>query len=80
MHRNKLGGLEVQTTKHKTLNQFKGTVVSRAMSNSTIEELTEALAHRKVINVEGMKNMKNGELIETHTYMDTFNKPELFQF
>ena len=43
----KLGGLEVQVTEHKALNQCKGTVVSRAMSNSTIEELTEALTDQK---------------------------------
>ena len=73
----KLGGLEVQVTEHKALNQCKGTVVSRAMSNSTIEELTEALADQKVINVERMKIMKNGELIETHRYIITFDKPDL---
>ena len=64
----KLGGLEVQVTEHKALNHCKGTVVSKAMSNSTIEELTEALADQEIINVERMKMMKNGELIETYRY------------
>ena len=68
MQTNKLGGLEIQVSEHKALNRCKGTVVSRAMSNLTIEELTEALADQKVLNVERMKKMKNGELIETHRY------------
>ena len=58
--------MEAQVTEHKPLTQCKGTVVSRAMSNSTIEELTEAPTDQKVINMERMKIMKNGELIETH--------------
>ena len=68
----KLGGLEVQVTEHKTLDQCKGTVVSWAMSNSTIEEMRETLVDQKVINVERMKIKKNGELIETHIYTHTY--------
>ena len=51
----KLGDLEVKVAEHEALNQCKGTAVSRAMSNSTIEELIEALADQKEINVERMK-------------------------
>ena len=47
----KLGGLEVQVTEHKALNQRKGALVSRAMTNSTIGELTEARADQKVIYI-----------------------------
>ena len=43
MQLRKLCGLEDQVTEHTALNQCKGTVVSIAMSNSTIEEQTEAL-------------------------------------
>ena len=47
------------------------------MSKSTIEELTEALADQKLINVKCMKIMKNDELIELHRYVITFDKPDL---
>ena len=58
MRTKKLGGMEVQVTKHKTLIQCKETVFSRAMSNSTLEELTEALADQKVIKIERMQIIK----------------------
>ena len=69
--------MESQVTEHKAFNQCKGILVSRAMSNSTIEYLTEALADQKVINVERTKIMKNGELSETDRNIITFGKPDL---
>ena len=63
--------MEVQATEHTA------TVVSKSMSNSTIEELTEALADQKVINAKCMKIIKNNELIKLHRYVITFDKPDL---
>ena len=45
-------------TEHKAVNEWKGAVINKAMSNSTIEEieeLTEIPACRILINVERMK-------------------------
>ena len=39
--------------------------------------MTEALADQKVISVDRMKIMKNGELIGTHRYINTFDKPDI---
>ena len=70
----KLGGLEVQVTEQKALNGCKGATVSKAMSNSTKEELTETLVHQKVINIERMIFMKQNNLIETYRSTITFDK------
>ena len=73
----KTSDFEVRVTEHKAINQWEGKGVSKEMSNSIIEELTEALATQKVINIECLKAMKNSELIETLRYIITFDKPDL---
>ena len=50
-----LTGLQVTVQEHKTLNQCKGTVYSEALSNSSIEEIQEALEEQNVIKVERLK-------------------------
>ena len=60
----KHGGLEVPVTDYKTFFHIKGTLNSRAMSNSTIEELTEALVDQNVTNKECLEILKEGKLIE----------------
>ena len=42
----------------KNLNQCKGTLISKTMSNSTIEVLTETMVDQKMIKVEHMKIWK----------------------
>ena len=80
---NKLKGVteiaqqQVETQEHKSLNQSRGTVLSEAMSNSSLEELQEALEPQGVIKIERMKARRNGELIETNRYILTFNRPEI---
>ena len=71
----RLAGVEVDISEHRALNQCKGTVLSRTMSNTPLETLKEALKDQNVIEVERMKARINGELQETHRYILTFNQP-----
>ena len=73
----KVANLEVVIREHQSLNQSQGTVYSEAMSNSSIEELLEALSDQHVIKIERMKKKVNGVLESTHRYIITFNKPDL---
>ena len=63
-------------TAHSTLNQSKGTVYSETLSACTIAELEEALRDQNATKVERMKRRENGELVETHRHIITFNKSE----
>ena len=64
-------------SEHQSLNQSQGTVYSDAMSNSSIDELLEALSDQHAIKIERMKNKVNGVLEPSHRYIITFNKPGL---
>ena len=64
----KLGAFEVQVTEYKALNQYRGTMVIRTISNSAIEEPIEVLADQKLVNIERMKFRKKSKLIETDSY------------
>ena len=68
---------KVAVESHKSLNQSKGTVFSEALSNSTQEEILEALKNQHVLKVERLKAKIRGELQDTHRYVFTFNKPDL---
>ena len=69
----------VQVTEHKTLNTCKGTVYSETMSNSSLQELQDALKDQQVSKIERMKRRVNGVLKDTHRHIITFNKPDLPQ-
>ena len=69
----------VEVTEHKTLNTCKGTVYSETMSNSSLEELQDALKDQQVSKIERMKRRVNGVLKDTHRHIITFNKPDLPQ-
>merc|ERR1719259_1062742 len=75
----KVTNLEAEVKEHQSLNQSKGTVYSEAMSNSSIEELMEALSDQHVIKIDRMKKKVNGVIEPTHRYIITFNKPDLPQ-
>ena len=74
-----LHGQPVEVAEHKTLNTCKGTVYSETMSNSSLEELQDALKDQQVSKVERMKRRVNGVLKDTHRHIITFNKPDLPQ-
>ena len=69
----------VEVAEHKTLNTCKGTVYSETMSNSSLEELQDALKDQQVSKIERMKRRVNGVLKDTHRHIITFNKPDLPQ-
>ena len=56
----------VEVAEHKTLNTCKGTVYSETMSNSSLEELQDALKDQQVSKIERMKQRVNGVLKDTH--------------
>ena len=62
---------------HKTLNQIKGVIKSKALNKNTIEELKERLEDQGIVNIQRIKIKKNGEEITTDTYILHFNKLEL---
>ena len=68
---------QVETQEHTFLNQSRGTVLSEAMSNSSLEELQEVLEPQGVIKIERMKTRRNGTLVDTNRYILTFNRPEI---
>ena len=74
-----LHGQPVEVAEHKTLNTCKGTVYSETMSNSSLEELQDALEDQQVSKVERMKRWVNGVLKDTHRHIITFKKPDLPQ-
>ena len=53
---------KVAVESHKSLNQSKGTVFSEALSNSTQEEILEALKNQHVLKVERLEAKIRGEL------------------
>ena len=67
----------VVITEHKSLNQSKGTVYSEAMSNSSLDELYDALKDQHVVKIERMKFKINGTLKDSHRYVLTFDKPDI---
>ena len=69
----------VTVKEHTSLNQCRGTVYSEALSNSSINEIEEALRNQQVAKVEGKKTKVRGELKNTHRYIITFSKPDLHQ-
>ena len=73
----KIADLEVVIREHQSFNQSQGTVYSEAMSNSSIDELLEALSDQHAIKIERMKKRVSGVLEPTHRYIITFNKPDL---
>ena len=59
------------------MNQSKGTLFSEILSNSTLDELYEALKPKGVIRIERMERKVSGTLTHTHRYIITFNRSEL---
>ena len=73
---NRIAGVETEVSEHKSLNQSKGTVFSKTMSNTPVDVLKEALRDQGVVEVERMKTKVNGTLQESHRYIITFDRPD----
>ena len=62
---------------HDAMNKIKGTLYSETMSNSSIEELQEALKDQGVEQITRMKRKVGGQLVDTNRYVLTFDRTEL---
>ena len=71
-----LDGNVVYIEPHRKFNGTKGVIRSKTMSQSTEEELLEHLKDQGVREIRRVKVKKNGELIETNTYIVTFGSSE----
>lgn len=72
-----VGNKTVTVQPHRTMNTVKGTVLSDAMSQSSIQEITEQLAPQGVTKVERMKMKEDGVLKDSNRYILTFNRVKL---
>lgn len=73
----KLANHEVLVTKHKLFNSVKGVVRSRAFGHNTIEEIRENLSNQGVSDVRRVSIRRNNEIIQTDTYILTFELNKL---
>ena len=72
-----MANVPVVVEPHKTYNQVKGIIRSRAISMSSIEELQECLKDQGVDKTQGISIKRNPEEIVTDTYIVWFNRHEL---
>ena len=69
--------INVKTYLHKSLNISKGVVRSKELSLCTIEEIKKELKKQGVTEVKRVTIKKEGKLIETNTYIMTFDQPKI---
>ena len=72
----KLDNKPVTVESHRKFNGAKGVIRSRALGQSTDEELTEHLQGQGVKEVRRVKIKRDSTLIETNTYIITFSSSE----
>ena len=70
----KLAGTAVVVTPHKRYNTVKGVVRSKAFGKSTEEDLKERLEEQGVTEVKRDTIKREGQIVQTDTYILTFNK------
>ena len=69
--------INVKTYPHKSLNISKGVVRSKELSLCTIEEIKKEMKKQGVTKVKRVTIKKEGKLIETNTYIMTFDQPKI---
>ena len=72
-----IANVQVVVEPHRTYNQVKGIIRSRAFSMSSIEELQECLKDQGVDKIQRISIKRKDEEIVTDTYIVWFNKHEL---
>ena len=72
----KLAGFNVVIESHRTLNQVKGVVRSKAFGQCTEEQLMQSLEDQGVASIRRMKVKRDGQLVNTDTYVLLFNRNE----
>ena len=69
--------VNVKTYPHKSLNISKGVVRSKELSLCTIDEIKKEMKKQGVTEVKRVTIKKEGKLIETNTYIMTFDQPKI---
>ena len=69
--------INVKTYPHKSLNISKGVVRSKELSLCTIDEIKKEMKKQGVTEVKRVTIKKEGKLIETNTYIITFDQPKI---
>ena len=73
----KFHAINVKTYPHKSLNISKGIVRSKELSLCTIDEIKKEMKKQGVTEVKRVTIKKEGKLIETNTYIMTFDQPKI---
>ena len=71
------GGLKIKAFAHLSLNTSKGVVRSSELSLCTLDELKSHLQNQGVTDIKKISVKRNDEIINTNTYIITFNKSSL---
>ena len=71
------GSLKIKAFAHLSLNTSKGVVCSYELSVCTLDELKSHLANQGVTDIKRISIKRNEEIINTNTYILTFNKSSL---
>ena len=71
------GGLKIKAFAHLSLNTSKGVVRSSELSLCTLDELKSHLQNQGVTDIKRISIKRNDEIINTNTYIVTFNKSSL---
>ena len=69
--------INIKTYPHKSLNISKGVVRSKELSLCTIDEIKKEMKKQGVTEVKRVSIKKEGKLIETNTYIMTFDQPKI---
>ena len=69
--------INVKTYPHKSLNISKGVVRSKELSLCTIDKIKKEMKKQGVTEVKRGTIKKEGKLIETNTYIMTFDQPKI---
>ena len=70
-----LAGIPVRVSPHRSLNSSKGVIRSWDLVGTTEEEITDELSEIGVNDVKQMKFRKMGKVVETNTFVLTFDQP-----
>lgn len=73
----KLALVPISVSPHRSLNTKKGVIRCRELDGESEESIAESLANQNVTAVKRIKVTRNGERVNTHTYVLSFSCCEL---
>lgn len=71
-----LFGISIVASLHKSLNSSKGIIRDPNLKNSSTSEIVENLKTQGVSSVRRISIKRSGTIIQTNTYVVTFNRPK----